>query len=103
MKAQVGDVLLFKISDKDFGIYAPLLVTAVDLDDGSVSGTLFFDWEKHRRLEWPSKKIFWGLSDLKWYATVSGAKEGGAIGEWKFKSIPEAPKAATPLKVGAKK
>lgn len=114
MKATIGDILLFKISDRDFGIFVPLLVTWVD-EDGSVSGTIFFDWEKHRRMEWPAKKIFWGLSDLKWYVPVSGAKEGGAIGTWKFKDnhlsvlekVPPPPKAiATPLgqvKAGAKK
>jgi hypothetical protein len=81
VKPQIGEIVMFKIDPSDFGIWRPLLVTFVN-DNGSVEGELFLNWEKDRRREWPSTKLFWGLTQSQRTVEVRNVQPGDAVGNY---------------------
>ena len=81
-KAEIGEILLFKIDPSDFGLWRPLLVTHVH-DDSSVEGEVFFNWERDRHREWPVKHLFYRLDKENRTVEVKGVKEGDAVGDYR--------------------
>lgn len=84
VKAQIGDTVLFKIDTSDFGVWRPLLVTFVH-DDGAVDGEVFFNVDQDKRYEWPSRKLFYGLSDIQRTVAVRNVQAGDKVGDFKFR------------------
>lgn len=75
----IGDIVLFCI-DEDFQCWRPLLV--VGLEGDRISGELFLDWEKDRRLQWPIK-LFYLLDANSRTQWVKNAPRGETLGSWR--------------------